>query len=173
MTPRTATRRERADALGREHAARTVDRYGTREPRRIAQAAGVTVRTDEWGGLSSLALLGTYADGTVTLYTRQIAAAAAAVDVSESLATELVLAHELAHHTFAVDPPTFGETEQSGCRRWLSALLPGRRDGLSRDLEEVAAHAFVATLVPESTGEALDALRTYCPQTDPSIRYSE
>lgn len=130
---------------GGERAERLAESHGSTDPWQLADALGVSVRRDSWPGLGGTTLLGTYADGTVTLYEVQIETRAAACGIPTQAAERAVLAHELAHHEIDQRPLPHQPTDTG----WLRGLVPGyRRTSLSaRAVEEVACHGFTETLV--------------------------
>ena len=95
-----------ADATGRRRAHEVRARFGTADPYRIAEAAGVRVVSDGWDGLDGVRLLGTYADGVITLYEAQIDRVAADADIDPPALRKAVCTHELAHYELETAPPS-------------------------------------------------------------------
>lgn len=139
-----------AAAVGRERARELVARHGTRDPSSLAAAEGLTVESDEWAGGAGVRLVGTYADGVVTVYDAQVPALAADLDVDTSAARAFVVAHELGHHVVDADALSAVRTAQRSSSRWrrlLRRVVPAASTSPSKSLEERAVHAFATSLV--------------------------
>lgn len=129
--------------VGEEMARDVVARYGTRDPWRIAEREALRIEREQWTGVGGVTLLGTYTDGVVTLYPRQIAAKAREDDTSQSALTDAVVAHELGHHLLTdIELPT----SRSRWRR-LFRFVTGSETGASRRFEERAAERFTTELL--------------------------
>lgn len=146
--PEERYRRRVRDSHGRGEAAaqRLVREHGTNDPSALADETGATVVADEWSGLESLVMMGTYADGTITVYPEQVRAVAEDVPLPVETILDVVLAHELAHHVLD-RPPVERADDRGRLERLVERVrgnAPSRRQSV---LTEVAAHAFAATLV--------------------------
>jgi hypothetical protein len=127
-----------ADRLVREHE--------SSNPGELATATGATVVTDEWSGLDGLIMLGTYADGTITVFEAQVRTVADDGPLSVETVRDVAVAHELAHHV--LDSPRM---ERDDDRGRLTRLVERARGNGRRQrqtvLAEVAAHTFAGALV--------------------------
>lgn len=141
-----AARERTAREAGERTADEVVERYGTSDPREIAAAADVPVCDDEWDGIAGLVLLGTYDDGTVTLYPGQIEAHARERGVDRRSLTEAVVAHELGHHfVAATDRSPVAPPDRNG---WLSRVLARCRGRAGpKPVREAAANGFALALL--------------------------
>ncbi|MFC7203317.1 ImmA/IrrE family metallo-endopeptidase [Haloferax namakaokahaiae] len=115
----------------------------------LAAREGVTVRRSDWDGVDRLRLFGTYADGVITLYDAQIPALSETLEIEESLATELVLAHELGHHV--LDASELASKPRSPWRKMLSPW--GSSAETERAIEEQATHWFALELLGDRLPE--------------------
>ncbi|WP_247002276.1 ImmA/IrrE family metallo-endopeptidase [Halosolutus gelatinilyticus] len=152
----------RARALGESRARELLSAHGTDDMWELATNEGVAVRRSEWDGVDGLRLFGTYADGVITLYDEQIPDLANELGVSESLAVDFVVAHELGHHVLDggdldIDAPTTKATRRPAWRRFLSSWLGDRAD--ERALEERAAHWFALALLDDRLPRTIRADR--------------
>lgn len=117
------------------------------EPEALARAEGVDIESDAWSGMEAFTLLGSYADGTITVYERQVRDAAASLPLAEATVRDVVVAHELGHHVL---DDTFG-TDVDGSldrlRTVVAAVRGARPRRVRTALSETAAHAFAGVLV--------------------------
>lgn len=143
---------ERARAVGESTATALCEAHGTDDVSTLRNAVGVTVRRSEWDGIDGVHLFGTYADGVITLYESQLPHLAERLDVSLSVATTLVLAHELGHHV--LDGCETATSAHSGWRRRLASWVG---ESEQRAFEEQAAHWFALALVDENLSEDVRA----------------
>ncbi|WP_231187293.1 hypothetical protein [Haladaptatus sp. DYF46] len=98
---------------------------------------------DDWHGLDSLVLLGTYRDETITLYRTQIRDVAAANGVPEFQLVEATLAHELGHYLVDVSKIDSRRTQQ-----WRSVVESLFNVSLrSKVVHEAAANGFCFALL--------------------------
>jgi hypothetical protein len=141
----------RVRQFGEAKASELCTTNGTDDVWDLAVNEGVTIRRSDWDGVDRLRLFGTYADGVITLYDAQISVLAERLDVSESLATELVLAHELGHHV--LDVTEIEPTPRSPWREVLSSWLGDSGD--ERELEEQAAQWFALQLLGDRIPDAV------------------
>lgn len=130
--------RRRARDLERTHA--------TSNPVTLARAADIDVVSDRWAGMETFTILGSYADGTITVYERQVRETAASLPLSAETVWDVVVAHELGHgvldDAFAPD--------NGPLKRLRGVVAEARGDRPRRErtvLVETAAHAFAGTLV--------------------------
>lgn len=136
-------------SLGADAARTLRETHGTADPSELAAAADVTVRRSDWNGVGDLRLYGTYAESVITLYDRQISHLADELGVAESLARDLVLAHELGHHVVRADRNESPDAPDAGDRPTWRRLLASwvGSDGDGREHEERAAHGFALELL--------------------------
>lgn len=138
--------RERGQSCARE----LVQDHGTSDPSRLAIATGASVATDDWTGMSSLTILGTYTEGTITIYEEQIRATANELPLSVETVRDTVIAHELAHHVMN-DPLPERYSDRPGRLRRIVARVCGGTPHRERTvLVEIAAHAFAGSLIDVS-----------------------
>lgn len=133
----------RAWVCGRTCATAVCDEHGTSNPEVLATVSGIDVIEDDWNGLDSLVLLGTYRDGTITLYREQVRDVATANDVPVCQLIEATLAHELGH--CLVD---LSEIDSSRTKRWrdVAASFFGI-DSRPKVIHEAAANGFCFALL--------------------------
>lgn len=133
----------RAWVWGRTCAIAVCDEHGTSNPEVLATVSGLDVIEDDWNGLDSLVLLGTYRDETITLYREQIRDVAATNGVPVYQLIEATLAHELGH--YLVD---LSKIDSPRTQRWrdVAESFLGI-DGRPKVIHEAAANGFCFELL--------------------------
>lgn len=151
---------DRAKSAGGRRARAVRARHGTADPYRIAEAEGVRIAEDAWDGLDAVRLLGTYANGVITLYDAQIERVAADANIDHTALRTAVCAHELAHYELETRAPDWMDRDRrrplARITGWLGIGRPSRPS--HRRLEEHAAHAFTAALLPDATASLIERL---------------
>lgn len=142
---------DRLVATAERHGERTAEdlvrRHGTTDPATLARLESATIETDDWTGFRDGTVLGEYADATITVYDRQIDAVASRTPLSGERLRSLAIAHELFHHVCdRTAPPLLCEVGR-WWPRWIPVLGGTTKTAESSALREIAAHAFVTTLV--------------------------
>lgn len=136
-----------AERHGERAAEGLVRRHGTNDPATLASREGAAVEADDWTGFRDRTVLGEYADGTITVYDRQIEAVASRTPLSGERLRSLAIAHELFHHVSDRSSPTFRCEVVRRWPRWLPVVGGTTKTTSSSALREIAAHAFVTSLV--------------------------
>lgn len=134
---------DEAHEVGRRLAEELRRAYDESDPVRLAATLDVPVARDYWTGLDEVRLLGSYRDGEITIYPRQITARADEMGVDASRLETAVVAHELGHHVLA--EADFGTDGSTGLLNGILSSVSGRSTG-DRTLEERAAEQFTTTL---------------------------
>ncbi|WP_137290451.1 hypothetical protein [Natronorubrum halophilum] len=135
----------KAIQLGRKRARSLRDTHESEDPLTIADELGVEVTMDDWDGLSTMSLFGTYANGRITLYVNQIDGFAETHALSRTAALRLVCAHELGHHLIETNDVVTRE-QSSVFRDILTVFGVTTRPSNGRRLVETATHAFALEL---------------------------
>ena len=132
-----------AREVGRSVADELRTSYDETDPVRLATTLDVPIARDYWAGLEEVQLLGSYRDGEITVYPRQIAARADEIGVDHARLETAVVAHELGHHVLS--EAGFGDDRSTGLLNEVldSIAGTGRSD---RTLEERAAEQFTIAL---------------------------
>lgn len=121
--------------------------HATTDPTALARAEGVAIVVDEWPGMATFTILGSYADRTITIYERQVREVAVPLPLTEGTVRDVIIAHELGHHALNDE----FATKASNPLDRLFAVVAGAHTGHLRRartvLVETAAHAFAGRLV--------------------------
>lgn len=138
-----SSRERRAWVCGRTCAIAVCDEYETSNPEVLATVSGLDVIEDDWDGLDSLVLLGTYREETITLYREQIRVVATANGVPVYQLIEATLAHELGHYLVELS-----EIDSPRTQRWrdVAGSFLGI-DGRPKVIHEAAANGFCFALL--------------------------
>lgn len=136
-----------AERHGQRSAEGLVRLHGTNDPAALAREEGATIEADDWTGFRDRTVLGEYADGTITVYERQIDAVASRTPLTGERLRSLAIAHELFHHVSDRASPPFQCEVVRRLPTWLPVFGGTTKTTASSALREIAAHAFVTSLV--------------------------
>lgn len=152
---------KKATRVGQRRASELVHRFDTRDPRALAEFRDVGITRDDWDGLDRLTLLGDYADGEITAYTRQIESIADGYGLQPERVETVVIAHELGHHEFDTRRPPILDDGPPGWLQFTRRVFGIACGPSRRELEELAAFAFASELVDT---ELLSVLQPHLPE---------
>lgn len=136
-----------AERRGARTAEALIRLHGTDDPTTLARIEGATIEADDWTGFRDCTVLGEYAEGTITVYERQIAAVASRSPLSGERLRSLAIAHELFHHVSDRTSSPFRCEVVRRWPRWIPVFGGTTKTTDSSALREIAAHAFVTSLV--------------------------